>query len=118
MDNKSAYYKESSQNKCVNMLFIFVIGDRSDFNCDMNHGQRQQEQINFWDYIFNWRKWTVTSHKTPYQDSYPNCVNEPQSIFSLSLDSKISFKEEYIELLKKFEVEYDEKYLFKWVDVE
>ena len=31
---------------------------------------------------------------------------------------KISFKEEYIELLKKFEVEYDEKYLFKWVDVE
>ena len=31
---------------------------------------------------------------------------------------KKSFKEEYIRLLKKFEVEYDEKYLFKWVDVE
>jgi putative transposase len=30
---------------------------------------------------------------------------------------KRSFKEEYIELLKKFEVEYDEKYLFTWLDV-
>lgn len=29
-----------------------------------------------------------------------------------------TFKEEYIELLKKFEVEYDEQYLFKWVDVD
>ena len=30
---------------------------------------------------------------------------------------KKSFKEEYVELLKKFEVEYDEKYLFEWIDV-
>ena len=29
-----------------------------------------------------------------------------------------TFKEEYIELLKKFAVEYDEQYLFKWVDVD
>jgi len=29
---------------------------------------------------------------------------------------KKSFKEEYIELLEKFAVEYDEKYLFKWID--
>ena len=28
---------------------------------------------------------------------------------------KKTFKEEYIELLKKFEVEYDEKYLFQWI---
>jgi len=26
-----------------------------------------------------------------------------------------TFKEEYLEMLKKFAVEYDEKYLFKWV---
>lgn len=31
--------------------------------------------------------------------------------------SKKSFKEEYIELLKKFEIEYDAKYLFEWIDV-
>ena len=31
--------------------------------------------------------------------------------------NKKSFKEEYIELLEKFAVEYDEKYLFDWIDV-
>lgn len=30
--------------------------------------------------------------------------------------AKKTFKEEYLEMLKKFNVEYDEKYLFKWVD--
>ena len=29
---------------------------------------------------------------------------------------KKSFKEEYIEMLKKFNIEYDEKYLFKWIE--
>ncbi len=28
---------------------------------------------------------------------------------------KISFKEEYVGFLKKFEIEYDEKYLFDWI---
>lgn len=31
--------------------------------------------------------------------------------------SKKSFKEEYLEFLKKFTVEYDERYLFEWIDV-
>ena len=26
-----------------------------------------------------------------------------------------SFREEYLELLEKFEIQYDEKYLFKWI---
>ena len=30
----------------------------------------------------------------------------------------VSFKEEYIDFLKKFEIEYDEKYLFDWTDEE
>jgi putative transposase len=30
--------------------------------------------------------------------------------------SKKSFKEEYIDFLKKFEVEYNEKYLFEWIE--
>ena len=29
---------------------------------------------------------------------------------------KKSFKEEYLEYLKEFEIEYDEKYLFDWVE--
>ena len=30
--------------------------------------------------------------------------------------NKKTFKEEYIEFLKKFEIEYDEKYLFEWFE--
>lgn len=29
---------------------------------------------------------------------------------------KKTFREEYLDFLKKFEVEYDEKYLFEWID--
>lgn len=29
---------------------------------------------------------------------------------------KKTFKEEYIEFLQKFEIEYQEKYLFEWLD--
>ena len=29
---------------------------------------------------------------------------------------KKTFREEYIEFLRKFEIEYDEKYLFEWYD--
>jgi putative transposase len=31
---------------------------------------------------------------------------------------KQTFKEEYLEFLKKFEIDYDEKYLFDWIDDE
>ena len=30
--------------------------------------------------------------------------------------NKSTFREEYIKLLKKFEVAYDEKFLFKWIE--
>jgi putative transposase len=29
---------------------------------------------------------------------------------------KVTFREEYLKLLQKFEIEYDEKYLFEWYD--
>jgi len=29
---------------------------------------------------------------------------------------KKTFKEEYLEFLRKFEIEYDEKYLFEWIE--
>jgi REP element-mobilizing transposase RayT len=31
---------------------------------------------------------------------------------------KITFREEYIKILKEFAVEYDEKYLFEWIDMD
>ena len=27
-----------------------------------------------------------------------------------------TFREEYLEFLERFEIEYDEKYLFEWID--
>jgi len=30
--------------------------------------------------------------------------------------AKRTFKEEYLELLRRFEIEYDEKYLFEWIE--
>ena len=33
-------------------------------------------------------------------------------------NQKKAFKQEYLEILRKFNVEYDEKYLFKWIDDE
>ncbi|MGE0635103.1 MAG: IS200/IS605 family transposase [Bacteroidia bacterium] len=30
--------------------------------------------------------------------------------------SKKSFKQEYIDLLKKYQIEYDEKYVFEWIE--
>ena len=30
--------------------------------------------------------------------------------------SKISFRDEYLGFLERFQVEQDEKYLFKWID--
>lgn len=30
--------------------------------------------------------------------------------------AKKTFREEYVEMLKKFQVEYDEKYLFEWIE--
>lgn len=31
--------------------------------------------------------------------------------------SKITFREEYIGFLRKFEIEHDERYLFEWIDI-
>lgn len=31
--------------------------------------------------------------------------------------TKRTFKEEYLDFLTKFEVEYDELYLFEWLDI-
>jgi REP element-mobilizing transposase RayT len=31
---------------------------------------------------------------------------------------KVTFKEEYIDFLKKFEIQHDDKYLFDWIDLQ
>jgi len=44
-----------------------------------------------------------------------------QSVYNYIRDQEIhhkakTFRQEYIEFLKKFEVDYDERYLFEWLD--
>ncbi len=44
-----------------------------------------------------------------------------ESVYNYILDQerhheKRRFREEYLELLKKFKIEYDEKYLFEWIE--
>ena len=52
--------------------------------------------------------------------SYSN--SHIEKVYNYILNQKVhhkkkSFREEYIDLLKKFEVDYNEKYLFEWIEV-
>ena len=38
-----------------------------------------------------------------------------QMVFAVKHHKKRSFREEYIALLKAFEIEYEEAYLFEWI---
>jgi len=62
---------------------------------------------------FNWQSgfaaFTYAKSQTQIVNNYINKQKEHHH--------KRTFKEEYIELLKKFEIDYGEKYLFTWVDV-
>jgi REP element-mobilizing transposase RayT len=44
------------------------------------------------------------------QNVYNYILNQEQH------HKKRTFKEEYVELMKKFEIEYKEKYLFEWIE--
>lgn len=61
---------------------------------------------------FRWQDgYGVFSYSHSHIDSVYNYIlNQEQH------HKKKTFKEEYIEFLKKFEVEYEEKYLFEWYD--
>ena len=65
-----------------------------------------------------------TSRKFSWQDGYGAFTYSKSQIdqvvkYILSQPEhhqKETFREEYLKLLQKFEVEYDEKYLFEWYD--
>lgn len=61
---------------------------------------------------FRWQDgYGVFSYSHSHIDSVYNYIlNQEQH------HKKKTFKEEYIQFLKKFEVEYEEKYLFEWYD--
>lgn len=61
---------------------------------------------------FNWQEgYGVFSYSHSHLDKvYKYILNQEKH------HQKRTFKQEYLELLKKFEIEYDEKYLFEWIE--
>jgi REP element-mobilizing transposase RayT len=62
---------------------------------------------------FNWQEgFGVFSYSRSQIDTVIKYIQNQEKHHNIK-----SFKEEYLEFLKKFEIEYDERYLFEWIDV-
>ena len=62
---------------------------------------------------FNWQDGYggFTYSKSQIDDVVKYILNQPEH------HKRKSFKEEYLKLLENFEIEYDERYLFEWLDI-
>jgi len=62
--------------------------------------------------LFSWQEGfgAFSYSKSQSQNVVNYILNQPQH------HGKITFKEEYLEFLKKYEIEYNEKYLFEFYD--
>lgn len=62
--------------------------------------------------LFSWQEGygAFTYHKSQAKDVVNYILNQPER------HRKISFREEYLEFLKEFEIEYDQKYLFEFYE--
>ena len=61
---------------------------------------------------FNWQEgYGAFSYSHSQIDNVANYVMKQKEHHK-----KLSFKEEYIDFLKKFEIDFDEKYLFDWIE--
>jgi REP element-mobilizing transposase RayT len=62
--------------------------------------------------LFSWQEGygAFTYHKSQAKDVVNYILNQPEH------HRKKTFREEYLELLKEFEIEYDEKYLFEFYE--
>lgn len=63
---------------------------------------------------FNWQEgFGAFSYSKSQQDDVVRYILNQEEHHKIK-----TFKDEYLDFLKKFEVEYDEKYLFEWYDKE
>lgn len=61
---------------------------------------------------FNWQEgYGAFSYSKSHLDAVVNYINNQREHHKVK-----TFKEEYIDFLHKFEIEYDEKYLFEWIE--
>ena len=62
---------------------------------------------------FNWQEgFGAFSYSKSHIDNVIKYINQQEEHHKTK-----SFRDEYIEFLKKFAIEYDEKYLFEWIDL-
>ncbi len=76
----------------------------------------------------NSSKWMNDNRKTPFSFSgqegygaFSYSKSQKSQVIQYVLNQaehhrKKTFREEYIEFLEKYEIEYDEKYLFEWIE--
>ena len=114
------------QNRGQKMLAIFCMPDHthifiglqpsiaiSDLVRDIKAGSSKFINDNKWmKRKFNWQEgFGAFSYSRSHIDNVIHYIlNQPEH------HKKKSFREEYIEFLKKFEIEYNDKYLFEWIE--
>jgi putative transposase len=114
------------QNRDHKLLSIFAMPDHihifiglkphqsiSDLVRDVKSGSSKFINNNKWTIgKFNWQEgYGAFSYSKSQIDNVVNYILNQEEHHKTK-----TFKEEYIEFLEKFEIEYNEKYLFEWID--
>lgn len=120
------YITGIAQKRGHKMLAIFCMPDHvhllvglspaqsiSDLARDIKAGSAKFINDNKWVVgKFNWQEgYGAFSYSRSQISTVANYINS-----QLEHHKQRSFKEEYLDILKKSEVEYDEKYLFEWIE--
>ncbi len=120
------YITGIAQNREQKMLSIFVMPDHthllvglkpniaiSDLVRDIKAGSSKFINDSNWiNGKFNWQEgFGAFSYSKSQIDSVIKYIKNQEEHHK-----KQTFKEEYIAFLRKFEIEYDEKYLFEWIE--
>src|SRR5688572_979546 len=114
------------QNNKHKMLAIYCMPDHTHIMVGLNPAQSISSLVN--DIKSNSSKW-INEHKKlqfsfNWQDGYGAFSYDRNRLYT-TIDyinkqkqhhAKFNFKEEYLQLLKDFDIDYHEQYLFQWLD--
>ncbi len=128
-DNREELHKYITgivQNRDQKMLAVFCMPDHvhiliaikpnisiSDLARDIKAGSSKFINDQKWiDGKFNWQEGfgAFSYSKSQIDNVIKYILNQEEH------HHKITFKEEYIDFLEKFEIDYDTKYLFEWIE--
>ena len=114
------------QNNTHKMLAIYCMPDHTHIMVGLNPVQSISSLVN--DIKSNSSKWINEQKKLKFpfnwQDGYGAFSYDRNRLYT-TIDyinnqkqhhAKFNFKEEYLKLLKDFDIDYQEQYLFKWLE--